>query len=105
MLAVTLTQDPSPSNCEPAWVSWAPRQTCSQQDPEPSIYTSTRALPISQTNTQSIETNMSAPQSEAFKKAVEDSKKLTSKPSNDDLLELYGRSPQQVPFLPDTHQR
>ncbi|KAH8172921.1 acyl coA binding protein [Sarocladium implicatum] len=33
---------------------------------------------------------MSAPQSEAFKKAVVDSKKLTSKPSNDDLLELYG---------------
>ncbi|KND93234.1 Acyl-CoA-binding protein 1 [Tolypocladium ophioglossoides CBS 100239] len=32
---------------------------------------------------------MSAPQSEAFKKAVIDSKKLTSKPSNDDLLALY----------------
>ena len=29
-------------------------------------------------------------QSEAFEKAVADSKKLTSKPSNDDLLELYG---------------
>ncbi|KAI0132464.1 putative fatty acid binding protein [Xylariales sp. AK1849] len=29
-------------------------------------------------------------QSEAFQKAVADSKKLTSKPSNDDLLELYG---------------
>ncbi|KAJ4294816.1 acyl-CoA-binding protein (ACBP)/diazepam binding inhibitor (DBI)/endozepine (EP) [Collariella sp. IMI 366227] len=28
-------------------------------------------------------------QSEAFQKAVVDSKKLTSKPSNDDLLELY----------------
>ncbi|KAI1854144.1 hypothetical protein JX265_003535 [Neoarthrinium moseri] len=28
-------------------------------------------------------------QSEAFKKAVVDSKKLTSKPSNDDLLEMY----------------
>jgi len=37
---------------------------------------------------------MSAPQSEAFKKAVVDSKKLTSKPSNDDLLKIYGsRSP------------
>lgn len=35
---------------------------------------------------------MSAPQSDAFKKAVSDSKKLTSKPSNDDLLELYGES-------------
>jgi len=34
---------------------------------------------------------MSAPQSEAFKKAVADSKKLTSKPSNDDLLQLYGK--------------
>lgn len=35
---------------------------------------------------------MSAPaQSEAFKKAVVDSKKLTSKPTNEDLLELYGR--------------
>ncbi|UNI21643.1 acyl-CoA-binding protein (ACBP)/diazepam binding inhibitor (DBI)/endozepine (EP) [Purpureocillium takamizusanense] len=32
---------------------------------------------------------MSAPQSEAFKKAVVDSKKLTSKPSNDELLDLY----------------
>jgi hypothetical protein len=29
-------------------------------------------------------------QSDAFKKAVVDSKKLTSKPSNEDLLELYG---------------
>lgn len=29
-------------------------------------------------------------QSEAFQKAVVDSKKLTSKPSNDDLLEIYG---------------
>ncbi|KAK4245228.1 hypothetical protein VTI28DRAFT_9750 [Corynascus sepedonium] len=28
-------------------------------------------------------------QSEAFQKAVVDSKKLTSKPSNDDLLEIY----------------
>jgi diazepam-binding inhibitor (GABA receptor modulating acyl-CoA-binding protein) len=34
---------------------------------------------------------MSAPQSPAFKKAVVDSKKLTSKPSNDDLLQLYGK--------------
>ncbi|CAI0646575.1 putative acyl-CoA-binding protein [Colletotrichum fructicola] len=32
---------------------------------------------------------MSAPQSEAFKQAVIDSKKLTQKPSNDELLELY----------------
>ncbi|PHH65282.1 hypothetical protein CDD81_2694 [Ophiocordyceps australis] len=32
---------------------------------------------------------MSAPQSEAFKKAVVDSKKLTSKPGHDDLLDLY----------------
>ncbi|KAJ6444569.1 acyl coA binding protein domain-containing protein [Purpureocillium lavendulum] len=32
---------------------------------------------------------MSPPQSEAFQKAVVDSKKLTSKPSNDDLLDLY----------------
>lgn len=29
--------------------------------------------------------------SESFKKATEDSKKLTSKPSTDDLLELYGK--------------
>lgn len=29
-------------------------------------------------------------QSEAFQKAVVDSKKLTSKPTNDDLLEIYG---------------
>ncbi|KAL2114307.1 hypothetical protein VUR80DRAFT_9529 [Thermomyces stellatus] len=28
--------------------------------------------------------------SAAFQKAAEDSKKLTSKPSNDELLELYG---------------
>ncbi|KAK0390964.1 hypothetical protein NLU13_0466 [Sarocladium strictum] len=33
---------------------------------------------------------MAAPQSEAFQKAVADSKKLTSKPGNDDLLQLYG---------------
>ena len=32
---------------------------------------------------------MAAPQSEAFQTAVVDSKKLTSKPSNDELLELY----------------
>lgn len=32
---------------------------------------------------------MSVPQSEAFQKAIVDSKKLTSKPSNEDLLELY----------------
>lgn len=31
-----------------------------------------------------------ATQSEAFKTAVVDSKKLTAKPSNDQLLELYG---------------
>jgi len=30
-------------------------------------------------------------QSEAFQQAVTDSKKLTSKPSNEDLLELYGK--------------
>ncbi|KAI1059051.1 hypothetical protein LB507_003738 [Fusarium sp. FIESC RH6] len=29
--------------------------------------------------------------SESFKKATEDSKKLTSKPSNDDLLNLYAK--------------
>ncbi|KAF4430000.1 acyl-coenzyme A-binding (diazepam binding inhibitor) [Fusarium acutatum] len=29
--------------------------------------------------------------SESFQKAVEDSKKLTSKPNTDDLLRLYGR--------------
>ena len=40
---------------------------------------------------------MSAPQSEAFKTAVADSKKLTSKPSNDDLLELYGVFSQRIP--------
>lgn len=34
---------------------------------------------------------MSAPQSEAFQKAVVDSKKLTSKPNNDQLLDLYGK--------------
>lgn len=33
---------------------------------------------------------MSAPQSDAFKQAVIDSKKLTAKPNNDELLELYG---------------
>ncbi|KAK3353618.1 acyl-CoA-binding protein [Lasiosphaeria hispida] len=32
---------------------------------------------------------MSAPQSEAYKKAVVDSKKLTTKPGNDDLLAIY----------------
>jgi diazepam-binding inhibitor (GABA receptor modulating acyl-CoA-binding protein) len=33
-----------------------------------------------------------ATQSAAFQKAVVDSKKLTTKPSNDDLLEIYGSS-------------
>ncbi|KAL6353227.1 hypothetical protein LRP88_13717 [Fusarium phalaenopsidis] len=32
---------------------------------------------------------MAAPQSDAFKKAIEDSKKLTSKPGPDELLQLY----------------
>ncbi|KAM0431902.1 hypothetical protein ACHAPT_005155 [Fusarium lateritium] len=32
---------------------------------------------------------MAAPQSDAFKKAIEDSKKLTSKPGPDELLDLY----------------
>ncbi|KAK0714852.1 acyl-CoA-binding protein [Lasiosphaeris hirsuta] len=32
---------------------------------------------------------MSSPQSEAFKRAVVDSKKLTSKPGNEDLLAIY----------------
>ncbi|PNY23747.1 Acyl-CoA-binding protein 1 [Tolypocladium capitatum] len=40
---------------------------------------------------------MSAPQSEPFKKAVTDSKKLTSKPSNEDLLELYGTPAHRIP--------
>jgi diazepam-binding inhibitor (GABA receptor modulating acyl-CoA-binding protein) len=33
-----------------------------------------------------------ATQSADFQKAVVDSKKLTSKPSNEDLLDLYGAS-------------
>ncbi|OAA58097.1 Acyl-CoA-binding protein, ACBP [Niveomyces insectorum RCEF 264] len=33
---------------------------------------------------------MSVPQSEAFQKAVVDSKKLTSKPTNEELLDIYG---------------
>ena len=43
---------------------------------------------------------MAAPQSEAFKTATEDSKKLITKPSNDELLELYGNSAPQPPSLP-----
>lgn len=35
--------------------------------------------------------------SAAFQKAAEDSKKLTAKPSNDELLELYGASPSSPP--------
>lgn len=35
---------------------------------------------------------MSVPQSEAFTKAAEDSKKLLAKPDNDELLSLYGAS-------------
>ena len=31
-------------------------------------------------------------QTEAFKKAIVDSKKLTSKPSSDELLAMYGKS-------------
>lgn len=40
---------------------------------------------------------MSVNQSEAFLQAAEDSKKLTQKPSNDELLELYGS------LSPSTH--
>lgn len=39
--------------------------------------------------------------SAAFQKAAEDSKKLTSKPSNDELLELYGTG-YPSPILPGT---
>ncbi|WAO85321.1 ACB domain-containing protein [Fusarium falciforme] len=45
---------------------------------------------------------MAAPQSDAFKKAIEDSKKLTSKPGPDELLQLYGNRhltpPRHVPI-------
>ena len=37
-------------------------------------------------------------QSEAFKKATVDSKKLTSKPNNEDLLELYGTASAAAPM-------
>lgn len=33
--------------------------------------------------------------SEAFQKAAEDSKKLTSKPDNQELLDLYGAFPEK----------
>lgn len=39
-------------------------------------------------------------QNEAFQKAVADSKKLTSKPNNDDLLEIYGTSQTAVSRRP-----
>jgi len=55
---------------------------------------------------------MSAPQSDAFKQAVVDSKKLLAKPSNDELLELYGEPwpplashAQLVPQHSETQQR
>ncbi|KAI9860273.1 MAG: hypothetical protein M1824_003275 [Vezdaea acicularis] len=44
---------------------------------------------------------MPADQSPEFKKAVEDSKKLTAKPDNDELLQLYGlykQGTQDPPF-------
>ncbi|KAL2691777.1 hypothetical protein Neosp_002168 [[Neocosmospora] mangrovei] len=41
---------------------------------------------------------MAAPQSDAFKKAIEDSKKLTSKPGPDELLQLYGN--RKLPSIP-----
>lgn len=44
---------------------------------------------------------MAAPQSAAFKKAIEDSKKLTSKPGPDELLQLYG-NPRLFPPLATT---
>lgn len=37
--------------------------------------------------------------SAAFQKAAEDSKKLTAKPSNDELLELYGSVDPLLPPL------
>lgn len=46
---------------------------------------------------------MSAPQSDAFKKAVVDSKKLTSKPTNDELLEIYGMPLSNPPRIPFRH--
>lgn len=47
---------------------------------------------------------MSVTQSEAFKKAVVDSKKLTSKPSNEDLLDLYGTSSPSVCYKDLLHK-
>lgn len=46
---------------------------------------------------------MSAPQSDAFKKAVVDSKKLVAKPSNDELLELYGELTPLCRPVPASH--
>jgi hypothetical protein len=43
---------------------------------------------------------MGVPQSEAFLKATEDSKKLTSKPDSNDLLELYGSCAHDIPIHP-----
>lgn len=39
---------------------------------------------------------MASAQTAAFQKAVVDSKKLTSKPSNEDLLDLYGVFPYTI---------
>jgi diazepam-binding inhibitor (GABA receptor modulating acyl-CoA-binding protein) len=46
---------------------------------------------------------MAPAQSEAFQKAVVDSKKLTSKPSNEDLLEIYGASQTLCPGTEQKH--
>lgn len=40
---------------------------------------------------------MAPPQTEAFQTAVVDSKKLTSKPDNDELLDLYGTQAMSSP--------
>lgn len=43
---------------------------------------------------------MAPAQSEAFQKAIVDSKKLLKKPSNEELLELYGKQHSSNSYLP-----
>lgn len=62
--------------------------------PEPSQFPFPSTLPLhpSSTPRAHIASFKMVEQTEAFKKAVVDSKKLTSKPDNDELLSMYGKS-------------
>lgn len=64
--------------------------------PNITVYDLKTPIFLSYLNKQTIEASTSTmATSEAFQKAAEDSKKLTSKPDNQELLDLYGAFPEK----------